>query len=101
MRWDAPYDWNNDQSSETIFAFPGTFGRSHWQDDSGMYYWMIPFNAAQGYNNNRDTVRSTRDYTRYIRDQVGWFKKTKPGQVLADKESNMNHADQNSGIYVT
>ena len=30
-RWDAPFDWNNDQSSETIFAFPGSFGRSHWQ----------------------------------------------------------------------
>ncbi|RYF48066.1 MAG: RagB/SusD family nutrient uptake outer membrane protein, partial [Cytophagaceae bacterium] len=151
-RWDAPFDWNNDQSAETIFAFPGTFGRSHWQYDGGMYFWMMPFNAAQGYmgftdfgnanpryalqpgrtvdsleysfalgkpfikfqkyaddvrlkkyrnlgnsqregmflygyltyNNNRDTVKSTRDYKLYIRDQVGWFRNTKPGQVLAE-----------------
>ena len=51
------------------------------------------------YNNDQDTVMTTRGYKLYIRDQVGWFKDLPPGQVLADKESNMNHADQNSGIY--
>ncbi|PIQ21487.1 MAG: RagB/SusD family nutrient uptake outer membrane protein [Cytophagales bacterium CG18_big_fil_WC_8_21_14_2_50_42_9] len=165
-RWDAPYDWNNNNSQETVFAFPGTFGRSHWQYDGGMYWWMGPFNGHQyfgftdwggmnpryalqpglnvdeveysfelgkpfvkfqkypddvrlnkykntgestregmflygylPYNNNQDTVMTTRGYKLYIRDQVGWFKDLKPGQVLTDKESNMNHADQNSGIY--
>ncbi|GAB3307775.1 RagB/SusD family nutrient uptake outer membrane protein [Hymenobacter tenuis] len=168
-QWDGPFDWNNDQSSETIFAFPGTFGRSHWHYDGGMYLWMTPFNAPQQYleysdngggnprfalqpgrdvdnkeysfalgkpfvkfqrytddvrlkkyknlggstregmflygylpyNNNQDTVMSTRGYQLYIRDQVGLFKYTKPNQVLADKTSDMNHADQNSGVYVT
>ncbi|MDQ1085516.1 RagB/SusD family nutrient uptake outer membrane protein [Siphonobacter sp. SORGH_AS_1065] len=167
-RWDAPFDWNNDQSAETIFAFPGTFGRSHWQYEGGMYWWMMPYNAPQTYlgftdwggsnprfslqpgrnvdnveythtlgkpfikfqkysddvrlkkyrnlgnnsregmflygyltyNNNRDTLASTRGYKLYIRDQVGWFKNTPPNQVPADKESNMNHADQNSGVYM-
>lgn len=167
-RWDAPFDWNNDQSSETIFAFPGTFGRSHWQYEGGMYWWMMPYNAPQAYlgftdwgtsnprfalqpgrnvdnveynftlgkpfvkfqkysddvrlkkyrnlgnnsregmflygyltyNNNRDTLSSTRGYKLYIRDQVGWFKNTPPTQVPSDKESNMNHADQNSGVYM-
>ena len=165
-RWDAPFDWNNDESPETIFAFPATFGRSHWQYDGGMYWWMGPFNGHQyfgftdwggmnprfalqpgrdvdnveyafelgkpfvkfqkypddvrlkkykntgestregmflygylPYNNDQDTVMTTRGYKLYIRDQVGWFKDLAPGQVLADKESNMNHADQNSGIY--
>jgi hypothetical protein len=32
---------------------------------------------------------------------VGWFKATPPGTPIADKESNMNHADDNSGVWVT
>ncbi|UCS94906.1 RagB/SusD family nutrient uptake outer membrane protein [Echinicola marina] len=165
-RWDAPFDYNNDDSKETIFAFPGTFGRSHWQYTEGMYWWMAPYNVDKyfgfsefggsnprfsmqpgkdvdnveysfnlgkpfvkfqkypddirikkyknighstregmflmgylTYNDNQDTVKSSRGYNLYIRDQVGHFEDLKPGQELADKESNMNHADQNSGIY--
>jgi hypothetical protein len=165
-RWDAPFDWNNDQSSETIFAFPGSFGRSHWQYTGGMYFWGLPYSVPanyfgftdfgdgnpryalqpgrdvdnreysftqgkpfikfqkyaddvrlktyknlggstregmflQGYLpniNGRDTVKSTRGYTLYLRDQVGLFRYTKPNQVLANKTSDMNSADQNSGI---
>ncbi len=44
-------------------------------------------------------IKSNRGYTLFVRDQVGWFKDLPPGQVPADKESNMNHADDNSGIY--
>jgi len=44
-RWDAPYDWNNDLCEETIFAFPGSFGRTHWQYDGGMYWWSLPYNV--------------------------------------------------------
>lgn len=44
-RWDAPYDWNNDMCEETIFAFPGSFGRTHWQYEGGMYWWALPYNA--------------------------------------------------------
>jgi len=167
-RWDAPFDWNNDQSSETIFAFPGSFGRSHWQYEGGMYFWMLPPNVPvnylgftdfgggnsryalqpgrdvdnkeysfvqgkpfvkfqkyaddvrlktyknlgnstregmflQGYliaTNGRDTIKSTRGYNLYLRDQVGLFKYTKPNQVLANKTSDMNNADSNSGIHM-
>ncbi|MBC6611953.1 RagB/SusD family nutrient uptake outer membrane protein [Hymenobacter sp. BT507] len=167
-RWDAPFDWNNDQSSETIFAFPGSFGRSHWQYTGGMYFWALPYNVpvnyfkftdfgggnpryalqpghdvenkeyafVQGkpfvkfqkyaddvrlknyqnlgnstregmflkgyllYNDGKDTIKSTRGYTLYLRDQVGLFKYTKPGQVPANKVSDMNNADQNSGIFM-
>lgn len=167
-RWDAPFDWNNNQSSETIFAFPGSFSRSHWHYSDGMFYFMLPWNAPGSYfgftdfgggnprfgiqpgrdvdgnvypfnlgksylkferypddlrlglyknlgnskregmflkgyltyNANRDTVKSTRGYTLYLRDQVGLFKGTKPSQVLANKTSNMNNADQNSGFHL-
>lgn len=42
-------------------------------------------------------VKSPNGYEYYIRDQVGLFKDAAPGTVIADKESNMNHADHNSG----
>lgn len=46
-------------------------------------------------------VKSNRGYTIFSRDQVGFFKDTPPGQVLADKVSNMDHADDNSGVWLT
>lgn len=36
-------------------------------------------------------------YDLYIRDQVGWFNAADPAAVIDDKESDMNHADHNSG----
>lgn len=42
-------------------------------------------------------ILSPNGYEYYIRDQVGMFKDTDPSAILADKESNMNHADHNSG----
>jgi starch-binding outer membrane protein, SusD/RagB family len=167
-RWDAPFDYNNAQSAEVIFGFPGSFAQTHWQYDGGMYWWMAPHQAHNffgftdlgnmntryalqpgrnvdsveytftlgkpfvkfqkyaddvrlkkyknlggskrdgmflyGYlpyhNNPNQFVKSNRGYTIFVRDQVGWFRGTPPGQVLADKESNMNHADDNSGVWV-
>ena len=46
-RWDAPFDYNNSQSSETIFGFPGSFGLTHWQYSSDMYFWMMPYQATR------------------------------------------------------
>jgi starch-binding outer membrane protein, SusD/RagB family len=57
-------------------------------------YGYLPY-----YNNPNQLVKSNRGYTIFARDQVGWFKGLPPGQVPADKESNMNHADDNSGIW--
>ncbi len=169
-RWDAPFDYTNATSSETVFGFPGSFGLTHWQYDGGMYFWMLPVNATfyfgftdfgtanpkyamqpgrdvdsteysfalgkpyikfqkypddvrlktyknlgnsrregmflQGYlpyvnaNGNVDTVRSTKGpYPLFFRDQVGLFLNAKPGARISNKTSNMNNADQNSGIY--
>ncbi|MFD1139472.1 RagB/SusD family nutrient uptake outer membrane protein [Larkinella insperata] len=46
-RWDAPFDYNNANSSETIFGFPGSFGLTHWQYDGGMYWWALPIQAPR------------------------------------------------------
>ncbi|UPK72088.1 RagB/SusD family nutrient uptake outer membrane protein [Chitinophaga filiformis] len=46
-RWDAPFDYNNSQSAETIFGFPGSFGLTHWQYSSNMYFWMMPYQATR------------------------------------------------------
>ena len=169
-RWDAPFDYNNATSKETVFGFPGSFGLTHWQYDGGMYFWMLP-NLAPNYfgftdfgnanpkyamqpgldvdgkeypfalgkpfvkfqkypddvrlkkyknlgNSKRegmflhgyltytnsagkpDTVRGFKGpYALYLRDQVGKFLDAKPGTPIADKTSNMNNADNNSGIF--
>jgi starch-binding outer membrane protein, SusD/RagB family len=61
----------------------------------GMFlYGYLPY-----YSNSNQLVKSNRGYTIFARDQVGWFRDLAPGKVLADKESNMNHADDNSGVW--
>lgn len=63
----------------------------------GMFlYGYLPY-----YTDSTKLVQSSRGYTIFARDQVGWFKDLAPGKVLADKESNMNHADDNSGVWMT
>ena len=169
-RWDAPYDYTNPVSKETIFGFPGSFGLTHWQYDGGMYFWMLPNQAPRyfgftdfgnanpkyalqpgrdvdsveypfalgkpfikfqkypddlrllkyknlgnskregmflyGYlsytnsNGQPDTVRGNKGpYPLFFRDQVGMFLNATPGTPIADKASNMNHADHNSGVF--
>lgn len=169
-RWDAPFDYNNATSKETIFGFPGSFSLTHWQYDGGMYFWMLPYQAPRyfgftdfgtanpkyalqpgrdvdsveysfslgkpfikfqkypddyrlakyknlgsskregmflyGYlpyinsDGHPDTVRGNKGpYPLFFRDQAGMFLDAKPGTVIADKESDMNHADHNSGIF--
>jgi hypothetical protein len=169
-RWDAPFDYNNASSKETLFGFPGSFGLTHWQYDGGMYFWMLPYQAPRyfgftdfgdanpkyalqpgrdvdsveypfalgkpfvkfhkypddyrltkcknlgnskregmflfGYlpyinsDGHPDTVRGNKGpYPLFLRDQVGMFLAAKPGTPIADKESNMNHADHNSGVF--
>ncbi|HWV66695.1 RagB/SusD family nutrient uptake outer membrane protein, partial [Chitinophaga sp.] len=174
-RWDAPFDYtNNTVNSETIYGFPSSLARTHWQYDGGMFFWAMTYDAAPLYcgftdfgqanprfalqpgrdvdsveysfklgkpfvkfhhypddyrlklyknlgnstregmflygylpyqhtvngNTVTDTVRGNKgSYPLFIRDQVGWFLDAKPGQRIADKESDMNHADHNSGVF--
>ncbi|WP_447640259.1 MULTISPECIES: RagB/SusD family nutrient uptake outer membrane protein [Chitinophagaceae] len=63
----------------------------------GMFlYGYLPY-----YKDSTQLVKSNRGYTIFARDQVGWFKDLSPGSKPADKESDMNHADDNSGVWVT
>ena len=61
---------------------------------------MFLFGYLPYYSDSTKLVKSNRGYTIFARDQVGWFKDTPPGTKIADKESNMNHADDNSGLWV-
>jgi starch-binding outer membrane protein, SusD/RagB family len=173
-RWDAPYDYNNDRSPETVFAFPARLAYALYHYGNNMYWWSIPFRAApyvgvttigsgnpkfalqpgrdvdgneypfelgkpfikfqkysddvrlKLYNNQGGTkregmflygyltlpngtrVQSDNGYELYLRDQVGFFNRKVgnnlvsygPGEVNPDKQSDMTHADQNSGIHV-
>jgi hypothetical protein len=64
----------------------------------GMFlYGYLPYTNVNG---KPDSVRDGKatNYVLFIRDQVGWFLNTRPGTPLADKESDMNHADYASGV---
>lgn len=41
-RWDAPYDWDNVNSDEVIYAFTGAYSRAHWHYGNDMYWWSMP-----------------------------------------------------------
>src|SRR5690606_31481447 len=55
-----------------------------------------------------ERIKSDNGYGLYIRDQVGVFNRSVdgelvsygPGEVNPDKQSDMTHADQNSGIHI-
>jgi len=66
----------------------------------GMFlHGYLPYFDAK--ENKIVNLKSNRGYTIFARDQVGYFRDTPPGQPLADKVSNMNHADDNSGVWLT
>ncbi|MEX2595250.1 MAG: RagB/SusD family nutrient uptake outer membrane protein [Anditalea sp.] len=174
-RWDAPFDYNNHNSSETIFAFPARLAFAQYHYSNSMYFVSIGWNNMQyfqitgqglgnfkyalqpgrnvdgseypfalgkpfikfqkypddvrlklyknlgnseregmflyGYLHNPETgarIIGTKGYEYYIRDQVGIFNRRVgedlvsygPDEVPDDKQSDMTHADENSGIYV-
>ncbi len=68
----------------------------------GMFlYGYLPYQRVVNGTNVADTIKGNKgDYPLFIRDGVGMFLNTRPGKRIADKESNMNHADHNSGIFM-
>lgn len=67
----------------------------------GMFlYGYLPFTRNVNGVSKTDTVRGNKGpYALFIRDQVGMFLDAKPGTKITDKQSNMNHADHNSGVF--
>lgn len=52
-RWDAAFDWDNDQSDEVIFGFPAAEGYSHWQYDGNTYWWTVPSRASYYFGDSK------------------------------------------------
>jgi len=44
-RWDAPFDWDNNECDEVIFGFPGSQGYSYWHYQGDTYWWTVPARA--------------------------------------------------------
>lgn len=176
-RWDGPFDYDNQNSPETIFAFPSRVGFASYHYTGGIYNMCIPYKAAPyfqaqttvhtnfkyalqpgrdvdsveypfelgkplvkfqkypddvrlkkyknlgnseregmflwGYLVDPETgqrIQGTKGYDYYIRDQVGIFNRKVgndqisygpgEGHLNPDKQSDMTHADENSGVFV-
>lgn len=61
-RWDAAFDWDNDNCDEVIFGFPASKGYTHWQYDGDTYGWTVPAKAADFFNDTKSGVGHNTKY---------------------------------------
>ena len=52
-RWDAAFDWDNDNCDEVIFGFPGSQGYSFWHYQGDTYWWTVPARARYYFNDRK------------------------------------------------
>ena len=52
-RWDAAFDWDNDQCDEVIFGFPSSQGYTYWVYGSDTYWWTVPARARYYFNDRK------------------------------------------------
>ena len=52
-RWDAAFDWNNDECDEVIFGFPAAPGYSYWHYQGDTYWWTTPARARYYLNDSK------------------------------------------------
>lgn len=52
-RWDAAFDWNNDECDEVIFGFPASQGYSYWHYQGDTYWWTVPSRARYYFNDTK------------------------------------------------
>ena len=52
-RWDAPFDWDNDNCDEVIFGFPGDQGYSYWHYQGDTYWWTVPARARYYFGDSK------------------------------------------------
>ena len=52
-RWDAAYDWDNDNCDEVLFGFPGSQGYTYWHYQGAMYWWTTPSQAGYYFNDRK------------------------------------------------
>lgn len=61
-RWDAAFDWDNDNCDEVIFGFPASKGYTHWQYDGDSYGWTVPAKAADFFNDTKSGIGHNTKY---------------------------------------
>lgn len=61
-RWDAAFDWDNDNCDEVIFGFPGSKGYTHWHYDGDTYAWTVPAKAADFFHDTKSGVGHNTKY---------------------------------------
>lgn len=61
-RWDAAFDWDNDNCDEVIFGFPASKGYTHWHYDGDTYGWTVPSKAADFFNDTKSGVGHNTKY---------------------------------------
>ena len=52
-RWDAAFDWDNDNCDEVIFGFPAAPGYSYWHYQGDTYWWTTPARARYYLNDSK------------------------------------------------
>lgn len=52
-RWDAAFDWDNDNCDEVIFGFPASQGYSFWNYQGDTYWWTVPARARYYFNDKK------------------------------------------------
>jgi len=52
-RWDAAFDWDNDNCDEVIFGFPSSQGYSYWCYQGDTYWWTVPARARYYFNDKK------------------------------------------------
>lgn len=52
-RWDAAFDWDNDNCDEVIFGFPASQGYSYWHYQGDTYWWTVPARARYYLNDTK------------------------------------------------
>lgn len=61
-RWDAAFDWDNDNCDEVIFGFPASKGYTHWHYDGDSYGWTVPAKAASFFDDTKSGVGHNTKY---------------------------------------
>ena len=54
-RWDAPFDWDNQNSKEIIYAFTSSYGGTHWIYSAEGLLEVGPFNCSEYFNSEWNT----------------------------------------------
>lgn len=52
-RWDAAFDWDNENCDEVIFGFPADQGYTYWQYQGDTYWWTVPARARYYFNDSK------------------------------------------------